>query len=403
MTEHQLEQQLKVLQSDADAQYLAYRRSHEQLWRLLAKSYLWWQEASKQQGYLESLYEKREIEFRASQDNIPNFNPLIRLVWNMETLDSAERVTVSQWNKALQSAHEHCRQNPANFRHNAEGKLAEYIKGKGGISGLTENVSVSADNDNGVGVARSRGRNHAKIAPNQIVQSEISRLALKQLKSDQKGIGTIDTKEPVRVGGDGLLVILARRDDKGRLRVLGSSNDPRHIEAVAASVGRRDLTKLPPNLRALVEIIVTQAYPSHALPPSQAQRAKWHRTKYADKSDLYESDLDGWEQRGRGGRLTSSQQLLLRGNNQEAIFSWSRVAVSPVTRCILNEPLIDQSDVVFLRVIERVRIEQWWETGEIALLNAEPEKGLKKTGEDDKAKYKLPVTNAASGYTKFLH
>ena len=107
MTKRRLEIQLKKLQEGADAQYDAYRRSHEQLWGLLAKSYLWWREASQERGYLEGLYKQREIGFRKGDTNLPNFNPLIRLIWNMEELGTAERATISQWNKALQSVHEH--------------------------------------------------------------------------------------------------------------------------------------------------------------------------------------------------------------------------------------------------------------------------------------------------------
>jgi hypothetical protein len=60
----------------------------------------------------------------------------------------------------------------------------------------------------------------------------------------------------------------------------------------------------------LVEVIATQVFPSHALPSSPEQREKWYRTKYADQSDLYERDLEGWERDERGRRLTSSKRLL---------------------------------------------------------------------------------------------
>jgi hypothetical protein len=59
-----LDEQLNALQKDASEHYQIYRRSHEQLWRLLARLYLWWRSASQEVGYLESLYEQKDIRYR---------------------------------------------------------------------------------------------------------------------------------------------------------------------------------------------------------------------------------------------------------------------------------------------------------------------------------------------------
>jgi hypothetical protein len=226
----------------------------------------------------------------------------------------------------------------------------------------------------------------------------------RQIKTS-KGIGDLTLEEPTRVGNDGLSVLLARREVNGRLTILGSSNDPILIKAVAATAAKRDLTNVAPSLRVLAEIIATQAYPSHALPSSPEQRAKWYRTKYADKGDLYESDLEGWELDARGRRLTSSKRLLLRGKNREALFSGSIVPVSPVTRCILKEPLIDEGHAVFLRPVERVQVEQWYNSGELVLLRAEAENRFEgpAANSDEKSTYKLAVKNTITESTKFLH
>lgn len=123
-----LDQQLKVLQNDADTQFEQYRRSHDALYQLLAKSYLWWREASQQQGYLESLYKQRDIGFIPTKDNKPNFNPLIRLIWNFNDPDQSDRVTISQWAKVLKAMDEHFREKGADLEHNADGELVAFIK-----------------------------------------------------------------------------------------------------------------------------------------------------------------------------------------------------------------------------------------------------------------------------------
>ena len=70
---------------------------------------------------------------------------------------------------------------------------------------------------------------------------------------------------------------------------------------------------------------------------------------------------------------------------------------------VANAALIDKSDTVFLRVLERSKVEQWVETKEITLLRAEPKQGLKAASKEERASYKLAVTNNVSGFTKFLH
>ena len=178
MTKRSLDIQLTNLQEGADAHYETYRRNHEQLWKLLAKSYLWWREASEQSGYLETLYKKREIGFRSSDSNVPNFNPLIRLIWNMQELSTAERATISQWNKALQSVHVHYAEHTDDFRHNAEGKLTAYIEGQGGVIGLTMSEAGYAEDDEPI--RRSRRFSDKSIVSAKS-KAEIARHALTEL------------------------------------------------------------------------------------------------------------------------------------------------------------------------------------------------------------------------------
>jgi hypothetical protein len=400
MSKRHLEIQLKKLQEGADTQYDAYRRSHDQLYELLAQSYLWWRDADKERGFLDALYEQRGIRFKASANNLPNFSPLIRLVWNMEEMDPSDWVTVTQWNKALQAVHEHYVQNADDFYFEAKGKLKRFIQDKGGVVGLISGSTEYANDDEPT--HRSRRKSRSRI--NAQSQAAIAQSALTELKAQKQGIGSAAIRGTVRVGGEGLSVLLARREKNGHITVLGSSNDPIQIDAVAAHAVQTNLTNLAPNLRALVEIIATQAFPSHALPSSSDKRSKWYLTRYADKSEVWEGDLEGKPKEDRGERLRSAKRVLIRGKKGDVLLSGSRVSVSPVTRCVLNEPLIDKSDNVFLRVLERSKIEQWIETKEITLLNADPKHRLKSAARSERASYKLAITSAVqSGIKQFLH
>ena len=209
-------------------------------------------------------------------------------------------------------------------------------------------------------------------------------------------IAAFTTAQPIRVGEGGLLVLLARREQAGRITILGSSNDPAHIAAVAATIARRDVANVTPSLGALVQIVATQAYPSHALPSSREQREKWYRTKHADPGDLHVSDLEGWEGEERGQPLTSWKRLLLRGG-REALLSGSVITVSPVTRCVLAEPLIDEGDAAFLRAHDLAAIEQWYASGQLALLRAEPELRLERAANPaESAAYRLAIKSATT-------
>jgi hypothetical protein len=298
-----LDDQIEALQSDASEQYEAYRRTHEHLWKLLSRAYLWWRDASQEDGYLVSLYEQKDIRYHRDGTR-PNFNPLIRLVWGIGDIDRADRVTISQWSQALQAMHEQYSQEAQDFNYNPEGKLTALLQSKGGISGLAGKTNAASADDADRARARSPTKRPSTGASDALVTAEISRQALARV-NDFVAIGAFTSEEPIRVGVGGLLVLLARRDPTGGITILGSSNDPAQIEAVAAIVARRDLTKLSPSVRALAQIIATQAFPSHALPPSREQRAKLYRTKYADPADLYVSDLEGWEREQRGQPLMS--------------------------------------------------------------------------------------------------
>ena len=295
--------------------------------------------------------------------------------------------------------HERFLEKPENFNHNPEGKLIALLQSQGGVSGLAETNAAIADEPSPVR-ARSLAKSAGTGASAARVAAEISRQALAHINTFP-GIAAFTPEEPIRLGADGLSVLLARYGPTGQVTILGSSNDPAQIEAVAATVARRDLTGLSPTLRALAQVIATQAFPAHALPSSPEQRARWYRTKHAGPGDLHFSDLEGWEGEERGQPLTSWKRLLLRGG-REAVLSGSVVTVSPVTRCVLAEPLLDEGEAVFLRPVELTQIEQWYGSGELALLRAEPELLLERAANPETTPYKLAIKSPITETTTLL-
>lgn len=204
-----LDEQLKALQSDAAEQYPDYRRRHELLWRLLSKTYLWWREASQEDDYLEMQYKEKGIRYRSHGDR-PNFNPLIRLVWGIGDVEPADRVTISQWNQALQGMHAQYLLKPEDFNHNPEGKLTALFQLNGGVAGLA-GASPGIADELGRGRARSPTKSARAGASDAGVTTEISQRALAQVNAFTE-IAAFTTEQPIRVGAGNLLVLLARDD-----------------------------------------------------------------------------------------------------------------------------------------------------------------------------------------------
>jgi hypothetical protein len=390
-----LNDRLGQLQSEADSQYQLYRRGHEELWTVLAKAYLWWREASDEGDYLVSLYNARQLQFKRSLNNAPNFNPLIRLIWNFDAPDTTERVTISQWSKAMVALHDHYVQSPADFKHNPTGKLVTFIKRQGGIAGVADATRLEIDDQNQV-IKSKKGARYA-LPPK--VEAEIVRRSINQLKKQEKGIAKVSIAAPIRIGGDGLLVMLGRRERNGSVTILGTSNARQQIESVASTAAKRRLDDLPYSLRTLIEIVATQAFPPHALPASWAGRRRWYK-RFNDRSEVLASVTE----KGGDKPLPSYKQLLVRGNQSDVILSGSRISVSPVTRCSLSNKLIEGQEVVRLRTENRAQIERWIENGEVAVLTSQHEV-LQRVppSEQAAAKYKLPVINSVSAFQKFLH
>ena len=114
----------------------------------------------------------------------------------MQELGPAERVTISQWNKALQSVHEHYAEHTDDFRHNPEGNLTAYIERQGGVVGLTMSDSEYADDEEPTHRSRRTSNNSTITAKS---REEIARHALTELKSQRTGVGSVAVRDTVRV------------------------------------------------------------------------------------------------------------------------------------------------------------------------------------------------------------
>ena len=399
MNKTELRRRFETLSIESQSAYSGLVRSQDDLWRALVKSYLWWLECQLLPDLLDEMYDDAGIQVKAKADNSPNFAPMLRLVFDRATYaHERERITFWVWGCAVSALHIEHSENHQRYRTNAEGKLLQFIKDKGGIIGLTKKDVFDVPNEE---LVVTKTRKSTKVADDK-VRKAVQERAKSGLK-DAKGIGSVETKMPIRVGEDGLIAVLARREPNGKITILGSSNTQSAIDHITEHLLSTDITHLAPNVRVLSEVIRSQAYPAISMPSDATKRVAWYRSVLLDKSPIKTSDLAVAESGKKKEYLKAPTKLLIRGAHGDVILSGSKTGLSVVTSCKPTTPLIGKNDQVFLRVMERSVVEGMLDTGEIHLLKASPQTGLKKSSADAKHTYELTLDNGVGSKPKTLH
>ena len=406
MDKKELRRRFEKLSIESSSTFSSYVRSTDEFWRALVRSYLWWHECQKVPDLLDELYEEHGIQVKAKADNAPNFGPLLRIIFDRVTLQhDRERITFWKWGCALNALHIEHSENPQRYRSNAEGKLFQFFADAGGIEGLTKkenNELDEAENEQDQPTNTKQAKKKKPAGIDEKIQKALRDRALSGLKNS-KGIGTAATTLPLRVGEDGLIAVLARRELNGKITILGSSNAQSAINHVTEHLLANDITHLPANIRLIAEIIRSQAYPAISMPNDPAKRLAWYRSVLLDKSPIKTSDIAVAASGKKKEHLKAPSKLLIRGAHGDVILSGSKAELSVVTVCRPNAPLINKGDQVFLRVMERSMIERMLDTGEIHLLKASPQTGLKRSSADAKYTYELVLENGLGNKPQTLH
>lgn len=223
-------------------------------WQSVARAYVWWRNADQQQGYLDTLYASKGIANNNLSNRI-NFNPLVRLIWDIH----GERwAHVSSLAKTIAALHEEFIENPHLYKRNAEDELVTYIEDNGGLSGVRKKGSLDFDDD-GTVVEDQKTKSKSGV---KTVDKDIQKELLKRQTDHiaaSTGIATIDVGDAAvntqNTTGSDLLVVLAKRDDNGKLVVLGTSNDTDLVERTVLECVEFDQSKLTPMLRLIVECL----------------------------------------------------------------------------------------------------------------------------------------------------
>lgn len=182
---------------------------------------------------------------------------IVRLVWEKPAAVrsfpvSMMRQHVSSLAKTIAALHEEFIENPHLYKRNAEDELVAYIEDNGGLKGVKLKGSLQFDDDDGVVDEPKAKTKRSEKKVDKDVQKELLKRQTDHIAASN-GVAKIDVGDVAvntenRTGSD-LIVLLAKRDDDGKLVVLGTSNDTDLVEKTVLECVEFDQSKLTPMLR----------------------------------------------------------------------------------------------------------------------------------------------------------
>ncbi len=335
MTAADLAARLEALTTEASDSYDAEEQATRSHRRALVRAYLLWRDCQASPGFLDAQYEAHGIRgYKLADGNRPNFNPLLRLVFrrSLELRNNASRI--GQRAAALSALHAEHEDNPKRYRKDPEAKLLAFMNDNGGISGL-----IQLDQD---ARATREGRPGPGGVPAPREREPDEEFGIESLTALRKaalgsavastGIARFMPSRPVRVGADGMLVLLGKREPDGTVVVVGSTNEGEALAATMLHANDYTLAKLPSPFRVLVETVRTQMYPPIALPTDLKLRRQWE-AKHADRSHITTKQLPSWDGTGKPERVMAVKKLVVRAADQSILLSSSALNASVVTLC----------------------------------------------------------------------
>ena len=400
-TQNILDARLYDLRQAADNNIQNHRKTRHGLWKLLSETYMWWRDASQHEGFLDKLLKDAGIQNTKLSNNKINFTPIIKLVWNMPHLTPSERASAANWNKALNSLHDHYLENPDLYRFQTFGKMMSLFERNGGVNGLIHSqIEDESDVEETIEIKKTNRKNlNFNIKLDDLTQNAMVELASIKLKDDRKGIGQFISDNAMHTTDDGFTVILARKVNNGKFIIHGSSRNSDLINSGFINVMRFDASRINHNLRSLIEIIRIQMFPLNALPPEK-KRKNWFLDRLADKSNFYNTELLNADPNIKKKKMTSARRVHILDGSRTLRISGSMIDSSPVITCTLNEPLFSKSPDLYLRTLDRPVIEALCYNKSAMLMDVIVEN---KKSPDDKFYKRIRISNTVNALSKYIY
>jgi len=389
-----IETQKKAIEAD-----VFYKSSKRILNENLVQTYMFWRKANMQIGYLEECYNNNNIGFK-SKNNKPNFNPLIKLVFNMPV---SKRNTANHWANGITAIDEEFIKNPQIYKNNnGIEDLVYWIEDNGGLKGIIAKGKerIEEDGYDGVNVYKepNKTKKPASISENKKKHQqkilELKKLASSKQKSKTKiDVGSIGTDV------DDFVILLAKKtnNNNNELKIVGTTAKTEIVNSAIMEIGELEYANTPYSLKLLCDSLRINIIPK-ALQDYGA-RLKFHlpqKIKGDDGKFIKNEDKTDF-------KINETTRLIYKTDGTILVSkSTTKVSlvtiVTPTTKFKLKED-------IWLRGSDRYYVEtNLIHDAEIALYNAEPQNNLADVKNTKlKATKQLSLKNTETKKTRNLY
>lgn len=370
--------ELNELRELADTQTDLWRRSNDLLYRTLSKTYIWWQSASAEKGFLEGLYKENNIQYKSEINADINFSPLLRYLWGMD--GRQDSVYIDNWNRALNQIHIKVVSNKPYYKSNTLEKLISLIQNEGGIRGLAKYDSQIPNQNN------DKPKRKVKIDLN--VEKKRIDAHLEQGKvyfgDKAKALTKFNSPKPLPTADSAIGLALVRKTATG-YDILSSVDDKELIEQAIVRTYKRSTEGVPYTIKLLSEIVRSQTLP---IPMKQMARSLNEPSPYKDED---------------GKRINKLKRVLYMAQKRVFVLSANRSSCSPVTIAMPNKGIVDSKEDVFLAINDRTYIEDsLLHTGDINFFTTNFKDKLQKSTADEASTYKLLLENFVTKKFRYI-
>lgn len=337
-----------------------FERSNVALYKALVDVLLLWIECRNELGFLDDLYAGQR--YKKPKDNAETLFPFLKIIFAKSSITHADKSRLSKWNIALLCLLYELENNAKRYRAKMADKLIQFIQASGGIDGLlSEEEKQRIEYEESILLA---GRETPFNPYHEGTAFDLMRAALQTI-STATPIATLNPARPLRVDEYQLVALLAQRSANGTYTVLGSTNRAATLGPLAHDVIRRPTQQLPAELKAIVDVIRTQAYPPEAMPLDLKAREEWLTKVYRDETRFSAKKVPGRPEAHRGGRLLATKKLLITGGTKEILLSASSLKASVVTKFSNATTSLEAGELFCLPGYGQLLLERMCETGEI--------------------------------------
>jgi hypothetical protein len=399
MQTEELNQRLEALQDAADAQTQAYESSRDKLYQNIVDAYLWWQDASADGKYLNSLYKDAGIRTRARGGNQPNFYPLVRLIWNIDISKKAS--TVSDWAQSLLALHETATQDADKYS-DLRSDLINHIHDLGGLSELRGERRMTEDElfaeEDGEELESKRGRKPGSTSSDEIIETKALQAKAVEAKAKLKAFPS------AVANSDDFVVMLARRNRRtNELEIVGSNYSDDLVESALLACTDIDRASVTPSLR-----LIAEAIQPHAIP---AKLEKYRKT-FFDKSSFVSIaktvkiyNDDGTEEaKTVKDKVRESTTVLIDGKKNEIVITKTPAKATCVTHIKPKKLKLHSGSVLVMRGSDRSWLErELLNNQKLPLYSAEPADKLVENSTDTHTRFSLHLSSNSHNRTIYFY